>query len=156
MRISGRSYKASLLLLVFSLNTIVSFACSFGGVFHNFHHRNTATVEHQPSHGIKHTHGDDHKHDHGKKSAHKHGDHKPGDHKDNCCSDSVTELQKQDKSLSRHIEAPHLSFVVLYVHSVFELFSVQSIEKTSFINKIRWRPSTTIQDLRIVIQSFQI
>lgn len=165
MRISKRTYyKALLLLLVFSLNTVVSFACSFGGVVHNLHHRGSIAVEHKHSSTGKHDHGTTHKHDHG--TAHKHDDgnraehdhetDSSGDKKDDCCSDEVTELQKLDKSVSRSIEAPHLSFTTLFIASYSELFSFQDGKQDYQPHKIRWRFPATIQDLRIVIQSFQI
>ena len=152
----GTYYKALLLLIVFSLNTVVSFACSFGGVFHDFHHKNSATTEHKHSHSSKHSHDSGHKHDHHKNSENKHDSNAPDDSKDNCCSGSIIKMQMVDKLISRSIEAPDLIFITSYVAAYSELFSLQKEEKTAFPKFVRWRPPATIQDLRIVIQSFQI
>jgi hypothetical protein len=157
MRISKQTYyKALLLLIVFSLNTVVSFACSFGGVFHNFHHGGSAAIEHKESSNGKHDHGTAHKHDHSKRTEHDHETDPSGDKKDNCCSDEVTVLQKLDKSVSRNIDAPHLNFITVFIASYLELFSFHAGKQDFQPHKIRWRPPATIQDLRIVIQSFQI
>lgn len=157
MRISRQTYyKALLLLIVFSLNTVVSFACSFGGVFHNFHHRGSVAMEHNHNSPGKHAHGTAHKEDHDKKPAHTHDAESPGDKKGDCCSDQVTELQKLDKSVSRNIEAPHLNFITVFIASYSELFFFQAGKQDLQPHKIRWRPTATIQDLRIIIQSFQI
>jgi hypothetical protein len=151
-------YKALLLLTVFSLNTVVSFACSFGGIFHNFHHKHSLiTVQGHSSKGDHfHKHGHEHKHVHDQSTAPNHGSTDPSDSKGNCCSDSVVELQKLDKSVSRSIEAPDIISISIHIAAYSQLFSVQAVEETLFATSDRWRPPTTIQDLRIVIQSFQI
>ena len=146
----GTYYKAILLLIIFSLNTVVSFACSFGGMFHEFHHKSSSTTE------AKHSQHDGHKHDHSKSSEHKQNSDNPGDSKDNCCSLSVVEMQKLDKSISRSIEAPNLIFITSFVAAYPECFSLPEFQQTIYPDFVRWRPPATIQDLRIIIQSFQI
>ena len=146
----GTYYKAILLLIVFSLNTVVSFACSFGGMFHEFHHKVSSTTE------PKHSHHEGHKHDHGKSSEQKHDSETPVDSKDNCCSLSVVEMQKLDKSISRSIEAPNLIFIISFAAAYSEFFSLPALQQAVFPDFVRWRPPPTIQDLRIIIQSFQI
>lgn len=141
------------LLLVFSLNTVVSFACSLGGIFHTFHHH--SATQKQPSHG-QHQPQEGHHHDHGTPS-HQHdnkGSEKPAD---DCCSKNVVVLEKMEKAVSRTVQAPDAVFLTLFLTSFSTLFSLfPSEEKTLYPDRARWRPPVTIQDLRIVIQSFQI
>ena len=149
MKVSkGTYFKALLLLIAFSMGTVVSFACSLSDLFHEFHHHNSPANK-----AHKHKDQNEHIHDH---SGRHHDDDPKEEKKDNCCSQSLIELQKVEKSVSRSIEAPNLFLVALFASTNSELFSFQSVEKTSFPQKTRRRPPTTIQDLRIVIQSFQI
>ena len=156
-------FKALLLLVVFSLNTLVSFACSFGGVFHDFHHQTNPSTEHKHPGDYKHSdnkHKHDHKgsdkHAHDKDSDHKHDSRPSGDQENNCCSDSVVALQMTEKLVSSSIQVPGIVFATTFIGVYFDIFSIQFQRKTCFPDNIRWRPPTTIQDLRIVIQSFQI
>ena len=150
--VKGTYYKALLLLVVFSLNTLVSFACSLGGVFHSLHHSSSVSSSHKQH---KHHHGGDEK---PQPHEHKDNHHSKSDaHKDDCCSNSVLQIEKIEKSVSRSIEAPNAVFLtsfLTYFTSLFSLFPAE--EKTFFPYYIRWRLTSTIQDLRIVIQSFQI
>ena len=160
-----RTYiKSLLLLIVFSLNTIVSFACSFGGAFHDFHHQKiSSSTSNKHEEGHKHSHNS-HEHDHTDSGNHEH--HKGSEHKhdsspvnnpeNNCCSDSVVELQKVDKLVSSNIQAPDAVFVTSFIGAYFDIISFSVRENRFFRDNIRWRPPATIQDLRIVIQSFQI
>ncbi len=155
MTATKRTYKALFLFLVFSMNTVVSFACLFSDVFHNFHHHNRITATKEHDHSGDH-HAQAHKH-HGDKPAHSHDTAPSGKSKDDCCSDSIVAIEKADKSLSRAIGAPQ-------VHSVLSSFypdhsTLYFKEKTNRLIlpvQDRWRYPATIQDLRIVIQSFQI
>ena len=144
----GTYFKALLLLIAFSMSTVVSFACSFSDLFHEYHHHNS-----RASKAHKHKDQNEHIHDH---SGSHHDNSTNEEKKDNCCSSSLVELQKVEKSVSRSIEAPNLSLVACFASSNSELFSVQSACKTILPKEIRRRPPATIQDIRIVIQSFQI
>ena len=68
--------KAAFLLIVFSMNMIIGFACAIGidMWFNTSHHEETEIMAHEGSH---------HHHD----EADKH--HKSKDGKDNCCNDHV-------------------------------------------------------------------
>lgn len=150
--------KAAFLLTVFALNTVVGFACASFGIFHQAHHHDGQAVSpkhdhnhHEGSHKSNHAH----KHQHGKAQHHQHpakGE-KDGD---DCCSDSVVSLQKIDKTPSRSIEAPNSEFVAAFVLAYLIASPLSVAEGDSFPQYVRWRVPTTIQDLRIVIQSFQI
>ena len=144
-------YKAFFLLLLFSSNTMISFACSYSSLFHSSHHHKTQS---QSSHQHK---DQQHKHDHS--GSH----HQPADQKEgpteNCCSTAVIKLQKVDKEISRVIDAPSgthtFAFLPVGLFQDAEWLPATSTHQRSF-HAIRWRFPTTIQNLRIVIQSFQI
>ena len=120
--------KAAFLLAVFTLNSVVGFACAMGlGMgSKTSHHKDEAT---EPS---VHVHADGKKHHHQqeppKANVHLHADGKKHDHhnepvkqhhvkketpkkdKDDCCNDDVLKFQKLDKNLNlnakRAIDAP--------------------------------------------------
>ncbi len=150
-------YKAFLLFAAFSLNTVVSFACSFSNLFHGMHHHKAAaTTEHKHS-GNHHSKGENAEHHHGSQAEHQHDDHSSKDSKDDdCCSKSVVEIEKAEKAVSKTIEAPNAIFVTSFLSSYSQLFLLSTTGNTSFTHYVRWRLPATIQDLRIVIQSFQI
>lgn len=163
---NGTYYKAFLLALVFSLNTIVSFACSFSNLFHGIHHHDSGAVssaEHHhsstdhSSQSDQHEHKESDHHQHNDFEQHKHGAANSEDSKDGCCSESVVQIEKVEKALSRSIEAPHTLFIASFFAAFSSyLFQLETIEDTSIPPNIRWRLLATIPDLRIVIQSFQI
>jgi len=80
--------KAAFLMIVFSLNTLIGFACAVGinmGFNTSHHHEDEATeaVVHIHKDGKKHVHHEDAKHHDGSDKDHaKNG-------KDNCCNDKV-------------------------------------------------------------------
>ncbi len=76
--------KAIFLLIVFSMNMIIGFACAVGidMWFKTSHHEETEIMGHEGSHH----------HDESDK------DHKSKEGKDNCCNDQVIEFFQVDKS----------------------------------------------------------
>lgn len=150
MTVTRRTYyKALFLTLVFGLNTAVSFACSFSNLFHHFHHHNNAAEE-------AHEHGEEKKHVHEHSGSHHDQPAPQNEKKDDCCSNSVVEMQKVEKAISRTIEVNDPVPVASRVAAHTELSPSTPKSKTVFPDYTRRRPPTTIQDLRIVIQSFQI
>jgi hypothetical protein len=133
------------------LNTVVSFACSLGGFFHSFHHSVSSAVKEQPGH---HLHKEEHQH-HGNAL---HQDSKPAEKPDDdCCSINLVTIEGVEKAVSRTIQAPEATFLVSFLtafSSLFALFAAEASLPSPY--SIRWRLPATIQDLRIVIQSFQI
>jgi len=157
MTVTKRTYyKALLLLIVFSLNAVVSFACSFSGLFHGFHHHKIAVASEHKHSVSHHSKSETPKHDHSSQPEHKHNNNSSKDSKDDCCSKSVIEIEKVEKALSRTIEAPQAIFLTSLFAAYTETFSLQNVEKIFLPKHVRWRLTATIQDLRIVIQSFQI
>ena len=150
MKVKNRTYyKALVLLVAFSLSTVVSFACSVSSLFHELHHHNSSAKSHHVhNHGVKHTHSH---------TAHHHGSDKPEEKKEDCCSGNVLQLQKTEKAVSRSIEAPNAVFAMSVFTAYASLLTLQQPEEKAFLpHHFRWRLPATIQDLRIVIQSFQI
>ena len=144
----GTYYKALILLVVFSMNTTIGFACSISNFFHGMHHHATSTV-------------DKDERNHNQSPGHSHHESTGDDHNDtddkNCCSSNVVQLEKREKFLSKTIEAPvNSSLSMLFTALSYLYLSFPEEQTTSFIQHFRWWTPATIQDLRIVIQSFQI
>lgn len=159
---SGTSIKlkAGLLLLVFSLNTMVSMACAMGVKmgFNTTHHD-----EEKPVAPAVHAHADGKKHHHGNEETkglkhHEsnitHHDKKDTKEMDGCCTDEILKFQQSDKSLNvkAGIEVPVLMFIVAVVTGV-DLFKV--VKEQPYIQKARYYYPPP-PDIRIAIQSFQI
>jgi hypothetical protein len=150
-------YKAAFLLTVFTLNTVISFACSVGldMGFNSSHHSHEKRAK-RHSHGAKHTHGS-----HSHTNAHKHSappvaiKEKGSDQKDNCCNTKAVELQKLDKS-SDHASAPVIKVPVLI--SLLTAFAGLEIraESSVILSKTFIPQYYPPPDKRIIIQSFQI
>ena len=174
MRISSVQFKAAFLLFVFSLSTIVGFACSVGlnTTLNADHHKDPAGHQ-QKSHEHGKSHGHDASADHHQKppSNHEHpADDHPGqtDHhkqvenlqqnpEDNCCKDEVAKFEKSDKrtpqTVNQNLKPP---FVTLAFHSLFPA-NVQAFHIHLASNKHLVRNHhPPIADTRIAIQSFLI
>ena len=149
----GTYLKALLLLVVFGMSTMVSFACSFSSLFHSFHHQRSASL---PEHSRSHQHPDaNHTHDHDGPGSQPH-DPIPGS-ADDCCAKYVVVIEKADKSITRTLELSNAFSQVPFIVAYTSSFTTLPIEtKKLFPENIRRRAPATIQDLRIVIQSFQI
>jgi hypothetical protein len=159
-----RKYKiiAAFLLTVFSLNTIVGFACSVGldMGFNSKHHDQEATE------AVVHIHADGKKHIHyEKKKSHSHGkshDHdqpknhqKPNKDDSSCCKDQVAKFGQLDKSLPQYLNILHPIFLIAF----FDVFYEVVLPSTTVVKNIKqflrgYHPP--ISNIRIAIQSFQI
>ncbi|OYZ58557.1 MAG: hypothetical protein B7Y19_01905, partial [Sphingobacteriales bacterium 24-40-4] len=108
MKISSVQFKAAFLLIVFSLSTIVGFACSVGldMTFNADHHKETAgqqqkshehaaSADHHQEPVSHHEHPADH---HQKKADHhKQVSNLQENPEDDCCKDEVAKFEKSDK-----------------------------------------------------------
>ena len=91
--------KAAALLIVFSLNTILAFACAIGIYMgynskHHYHdeaEKTEATTMHEHACGKQHQHQHENKHQH---------DLKKNTEKKDCCNDNAISFQKIDKALN--------------------------------------------------------
>lgn len=144
-------------MIVFSLNTIIGFACAIGVDmgFNTTHHHDEKVTE-----VSIHIHADGKKHVHHKK-AHHHDEaanhHKSKDGKDNCCNDNVSLFSQLDKCVPQSLQslvAPQffISFInFFYCYDV--LFASQQTRSIKYFVRSHHPP---IPDIRIAIQSFQI
>ena len=158
--------KAAFLLLVFALNTVVSFACSVGLVdFSKDHHKSDA----QHSHDKPHSHDDaSHSHD---KASHNHGDNaghqqqsetsvaSPSEDGNNCCSDDVIKVSALDKAVTsvnqNPLPLPVEVMAAIYAFILPDCYKAALLIKPKPPSDRSWA-STDHTNIRIAIQSFQI
>lgn len=154
--------KAAFLLMVFSLNTVVGFACSIGidMGFNTKHHHDEATTE-----PAVHVHADGKKHVHHKEvSGHHHqhkevadNDHKSKGEKDNCCNDGVMKITQLDKAVPQSVSiALHPIFFTAFVSSFYYVDILYSSQVNTSIKHFVRSYHPPISDIRIAIQSFLI
>ena len=140
--------KAVFLLLVFSLNTIVGFACSVGVDmgFNSTHHHDEETIVEKDAH-----HDTSHHHD----EADNH--HKSKNGKDNCCNDKVTKFSQLDKAVPQSLNAViNPIFFTAFVSSFYNIDVLTASKAPSNIKPFVRSSPPTIPDIRVAIQSFQI
>ena len=157
--------KAAFLLLVFSLNTIIGFACAIGiNMGFNSHHHDeeaTAATVHIHADGKRHIHHNEasnYSHD---KSSHHHDDadnhhQNSKDGKDNCCHDKVIKIAQVDKSVPQSLNIVHPVFFTALIYSFYNIdgsFLSQGSPNIKYFVRSHHPP---IPDIRIAIQSFQI
>ncbi len=149
--------KAAFLLTVFTLNTLICFACSVGidmGFNHDHHADQHKHTSH--SHSGKHMHGS-----HSGATAHNQSDditgngHEYPGQKDNCCDEKSVGLQKLDKR-SNHSFNPAIKVPVLV--AFLSTFSAPERKAglSPLLNKAFIPQYYPPPDKRIIIQSFQI
>lgn len=140
--------KAVFLILVFSLNTVVGFACAIGvdmGFNTTHHHKEEATEIHVHADGSKHHH---------EKKEHKHSE---KDSKDDCCNDKVLKFAQVDKSIPQSLNTGINPIFFTAFTSSFYNIDVLYTSKVSTSAKYFARDHhPPIPDIRIAIQSFQI
>ena len=142
--------KAAFLVIVFSLNTIISFACSVGiDMGFNTTHRHgeeNKTIAHNNFHNQnKSHHHDEADNDHRKSES----------GKDNCCNDEVIKFAQVDKYISQSLGINAIFFTA-FVSSFYGLDVIATSQITTSIKYFVRSYHPPIQDIRIAIQSFQI
>jgi len=141
-------FKAVFLLIAFSLNTVIGFACAVGlDMGFNSHHHEQNAIEDT---GIHHHNKSHH---HGEADIHHHT---ANNEKDNCCNGGVMKFQKMDKALSSSINTINPVFFTSFVTTFFNIGISSSYSKISGIKYFSRRYRPPIPDIRIAIQSFQI
>jgi len=151
--------KAAFLLIVFSLNTIVGFACSTGiDMRFNTKHHHEETTE-----ASVHVHADGKKHMHHKEASnHPHDKaandyHKSKDEKDNCCNDGVIKIIQLDKAVPQSVNVVlHPVFFTALLSSFYYIDTLYSSYVNTSIKHFVRSYHPPIPDIRIAIQSFQI
>ncbi len=139
--------KAAFLILVFSLNTVVGFACAIGvdmGFNTTHHHKEEATEIHVHADGSKHHH---------EKKEHKHS---KKDGKDDCCNDKVLKILQTDKSIPQASKLLSPVFFTAFALLYYDI-NIYYPSQVNVSNKYFVRGHhPPIPDIRIAIQSFQI
>lgn len=148
-KIKSIQIKAALLLIVFSLNTIIGFACAVGldmGFNSHHHHDEEATDV------AVHTHTDGkHHREKATKNLHK----KTSD-KDDCCNGKVTKIAQQDKAISQSVSLDSPDFLTAIIPSIYNIDVLHSNGVDSHIKYFVQSHHPPIPDICIAIQSFQI
>lgn len=154
-------FKAAFLIIVFSLNTMIGFACAVGidmGFNSSHHHEEEATeaVVHVHKDGKKHVHHEMKEHN----KSHPHdqvSNHKEQNGKDNCCNDKVIKFNEVDKSTSHSLNT---SISPIFFTTFLASFYSIHIFYTSYIGTgIKYFVRSyhpPISDIRLAIRSFQI
>lgn len=166
MKISSVQFKAAFLLIVFSLSTVVGFACSVGldKTFNADHHKETVGQQQN-----SHEHGESHEHtasaDHHREPVSHHGP--PADHHkqvsnsqespdDNCCKDEVAKFEKSEKRIPPSFNNLQPPLAILPFNTPFNInVLISYLHKPSNKYFVR-NHHPPIADTRIAIQSFLI
>ena len=140
---------AAFLLIIFSLNMIIGFACAVGldMGFNSHHHDGDETTMLNTSHHHNASqHHDEADNDH----------HNSKDGKDNCCNDQVMKFTQIDKSVPQSLKTISPTFFTAFVSAWYGIdISYTSYSNTSIKYFVRsYHPP--IADIRIAIHSFQI
>lgn len=151
-KIKTIQFKAALLLLLFSLNTLIGFACSLGlNMGYNEHHHQ-AEVAPPTSHSAHHAHGSEQKHHEDKKQHH----HESEKNDDDCCSHGVTSFNLLNKTVPQQVQLVHPGFTIAFTPVWFDSGIFTYINVTKNIKPYVRSHHPPIPDIRIAIQSFQI
>jgi hypothetical protein len=156
--------KATFLLTVFALNTVVGFACAVGVdmAFNSKHHNHdeeaTEAVVHLHKDGKRHVH-EESKEKHDNEISHHHDEasnHKTGNGKDDCCNDKVANFEQLDKSVPNSLNIIHPIFFTAFVASYYKINILPYTDVVTHKKRFVRGHHPPIQDIRIAIQSFQI
>lgn len=147
--------KTAFLLAVFSLNTLIGFACAIGidMGFNTSHHHDEEATE-----AVVHTHKDGTKHVHHSEAGKHHDEannHKEKNGKDDCCNDKVIKITQVDKAVPQPLSAINPVFFITFISSFYNidpLFTSRTASTKYFVRSHH----LPIPDIRIAIQSFQI
>jgi hypothetical protein len=151
--------KAAFLLMVFSLNTVIGFACSIGmdmgfNTKHHYEEAAEASV-HIHADGKKHVHKEASKHHHHDEAENEH--HKSKGTKENCCNDGVMKFTQLDKVVSQSVNIVfHPIFFTAFISSFYYIETLHALSVNVSIKHFVRSYHPPISDIRIAIQSFQI
>ena len=139
--------KAFLLLTVFSLNTVIGFACAMGvdmGFNSKHHHDDEETMETtvQAKGAIHHHHDEAGNH------------HDEDSEKGGCCNDKVIKFQDLDKNIAQNaiITAPEFVAILSNFFGI-DIFKPSLVSSQKYILRFFHPPPP---DIRVLIRSFQI
>lgn len=132
-KIKSIQIKAAFLLIAFSLNTIIGFACAVGMNmdFNSHHHEKESTISET--------------------------NHHQSNDPDNCCHDKVTKIAQVDKVVSNVFSVSvNYSFLSGIFSVFYQINSLNSFKETTHIKYFVRSHHPPIPDIRVAIQSFQI
>ena len=156
-KIKNIQIKAAVLLIVFSLNTIIGFACAIGldmGFNSNHHEEDVVDISiHIHADGKQHQHHNEVKSYHA--GANKHLQ-KTTDDEDNCCHDRATKIAQQDKAIAQSINIVSPIFFTAFIAGFYNAGALLSTGVDSHIKYFVRSHHPPIPDIRIAMQSFQI
>ena len=142
--------KSAFLLAVFSMNTVMGFACAMGlnMGYNNSHHETEATEV-----GV-HVHANGKKHHHDEKPVANHHDKKDASKKDDCCTNEVMQFQQLDKSLAAKVGIDIPVFVAISIaYFGINIFETVKLPAQKYSARHFHPPPP---DICIAIQRFQI
>lgn len=145
---------AAFLLLVFSFNSVVGFACSVGVDmgYNSSHHKHDDEAK-PHSHAKLHPQGHSHASQH---HSHAYQGINIKETNDDCCANGVTKFSQLDKSIvsaSSSLEVPALHSTFLFSTSIQPTKEIVVNHNLRFVRRSCFLNDT---DIRIAIQSFQI
>lgn len=134
-------------MLVFSLNTLLGFACSLGldMGYNTQHHEKEIVSSHSTQHHRQHKEGKEQHHSTSSNSS-----------KADCCSKSVTSFNLLDKSISQQVAIVHQVFATAFVADYYYINLLQPHYVPKNIRAFAQSYHPPISDIRIAIQSFLI
>lgn len=140
---------AAFLLIIFSLNMIIGFACAVGlNMGFNAHHHdgNETAMLKTPHHHNASQHHDEADNEH----------HKSKDGKDNCCNDQVMKFTQIDKSVPQTLKSISPAFITAFVSAWYGIDILYTSYSNTSIKYFVRSYHPPIADIRIAIRSFQI
>ena len=147
--------KAFFLLVVFSINTVLGFACSIGvDLGYNKLHHHTEKQRH--SHAVEHQHeteGHHHGHDSNDNEA---MDHDSPAKAHDCCKDVVLKFNLSDKSVSSSVKIHAPAMVALNIVALYFISALHAEDILSNHYYVRSDHPPIARDIRIAIHSFQV
>ena len=152
-RNKSNQLKACFLLIVFSLSTVVGFACSVGlDMGFNSHHHEEIAIE------VSENHHHDKSHHHDDADIHHHQTNNDKDDccNNNCCNKGVMKFQQVDKNIATSFSLINTLFFTSFVAAFYNIDILSSNNNISTIKYFVRRHHPPIPDIRIAIQSFQI
>lgn len=154
--------KAAFLLTVFTLNSVIGFACSIGVDmgYNSKHHPENEEIEavvHIHKDGKRHIHYEKkEQHNHEKKHAKAGDDNKKGSSSGNCCTNKIKSFGDLDKSRPNGLNIAHPLFAVAFLAVFYKVNLPFQSEIVKDIKQFVRSYHPPIPDIRIAIQSFQI
>ncbi len=150
--------KSAFLLTVFSLNTLMGFACAMGldMGYNKSHHTEEATevLVHVHADGKKHHHENEPKKSHHDEPITNHHDKKDASKKDDCCTGDVLQFNQLDKSLAAKVGIDIPVFVaIVTVYFGINIFETVQLPAQKYTAPHFHPPPP---DICIAIQRFQI